>query len=152
MSFSAAANESLNTALTYNFSTPGTHIGHFSLTEDRLNIDNRRYFALDIIGEVRVLCVGEQTEYLALALNPHNAYVSAVSKDVSPNKIETGGVMILPTQCTPAEFETFPLEDYDVIILADVSEITRQSSTQNPKIHPAREKCYCICEQTQQYR
>ena len=130
VSFSAAANESLNTTLTYNFSTPGTHTGYFTLTEDRLNIDNRRYFALNIIGEVRVLCVGEQTEYLALALNPHNTSVlsatpnGAVSEDVSSNRIDTGGVMILPTQCTPAEFETFPLEDYDVIILADVSEIT----------------------------
>ena len=130
VSFSAAANESLNTTLTYNFSTPGTHTGYFTLTEDRLNIDNRRYFALNIIGEVRVLCVGAQTEYLALALNPHNTSVlstttnGAVSEDVSPNRIDTGGVMILPTQCTPAEFETFPLEDYDVIILADVSKIT----------------------------
>ena len=71
MSFSVAANESLNTTLTYNFSTPGTHIGYFTLTDDRLNIDNQRYFALDALGEVRVLCVGEQTEYLTLALNPH---------------------------------------------------------------------------------
>ena len=139
VSFSAAANESLNTTLTYNFSTPGTHTGYFTLTEDRLNIDNRRYFALDIIGEVRVLCVGEQTEYLALALNPHNtSALSAttddpVSKDISPNQINTGGVMILPTQCTPAEFETFPLEDYDVIILADIPKITALTVAQIQK-------------------
>ena len=139
VSFSAAANESLNTTLTYNFSTPGTHTGYFTLTEDRLNIDNRRYFALNIIGEVRVLCVGAQTEYLALALNPHNTSVlsttpnGAVSEDVSSNRIDTGGVMILPTQCTPAEFETFPLEDYDVIILADVSEITPSIDAQIQK-------------------
>ena len=136
VSFSAAANESLNTTLTYNFSTPGTHIGYLTLTEDRLNIDNQRYFALDVIGEVRVLCVGEQTEYLALALNPHNAPMpspvtgSAVSKDISRNTMDTNGVMILPTQCTPAEFESFPLEDYDVIILADVPKITRQVGVQ----------------------
>ena len=136
VSFSAAANESLNTTLTYNFSTPGTHIGSLTLTEDRLNIDNQRYFALDVIGEVRVLCVGEQTEYLALALNPHNTPLlssvtgDAVSKDTSPNTIDTNGVMILPTQCTPAEFESFPLEDYDVIILADVPKITRQIGAQ----------------------
>ena len=136
VSFSAAANESLNTTLTYNFSTPGTHIGYLTLTEDRLNIDNRRYFALDVIGEVRVLCVGEQTEYLALALNPHNALVSspvngaAVFRDTSPNTIDTNGIMILPTQCTPSEFESFPLEDYDVIILADVPKITRQIGAQ----------------------
>lgn len=131
VSFSAAANESLNTSLTYNFSTPGTHTGYFTLTSDRLNIDNRRYFALDVIGEVRVLCVGEQTEYLALALNPRNVSVpsagtdGAVSKDINP-----GGVMILPTQCTPHQFESFPLEDYDVIILADVPKITHQASAQ----------------------
>ena len=131
VSFSAAANESLNTSLTYNFSTPGTHTGYFTLTSDRLNIDNRRYFALDVIGEVRVLCVGEQTEYLALALNPRNISVpsaatgGAVSKDINP-----GGVMILPTQCTPHQFENFPLEDYDVIILADVPNITHQASAQ----------------------
>ena len=128
VSFSAAANESLNTTLTYNFSTPGTHTGYFTLTEDRLNIDNRRYFTLNIIGEVRVLCVGTQTEYLALALNPHknSRQQSAVSNQqrdflTAPRTADT---MILPTQCTPAEFETFPLEDYDVVILADVLEIT----------------------------
>ena len=139
VSFSAAANESLNTTLTYNFSTPGTHTGYFMLTEDRLTIDNRRYFALNIIGEVRVLCVGEQTEYLALALNPHNTSMlssttdGTVSEDVGPNRIDTGGVMILPTQCTSAEFETFPLEDYDVVILADVPRITRQIDAQIQK-------------------
>ena len=137
VSFSAAANESLNTTLTYNFSTPGTHIGYLTLTEDRLNIDNQRYFALDAIGEARVLCVGEQTEYLALALNPQNAPISsavsadAVSEGASPHTIiDTNGIMILPTQCTPTEFESFPLEDYDVIILADVPKITRQIGAQ----------------------
>ncbi len=136
VSFSATANESLNTSLTYNFSTPGTHTGYFTLTPDRLNIDNRRYFALDVIGEVRVLCVGEQTEYLALALNPRDVSLPsaatdpAVSKDINPDSINSGGVMILPTQCTPNQFESFPLEDYDVIILADVAEITPQAGAQ----------------------
>ena len=38
--------------------------------------------------------------------------------------------MILPTQCTPDEFVTFPLEDYDVIVLADVLTMSRQMSAQ----------------------
>ncbi len=97
---------------TYTFSTLGTHTGYFTLTSDRLNVDNRRYFAVEVLGEVRVLCVGEQTQYLALALNPDN------------------GTMILPTQCTPAEFETFPIEDYDVIILGDVPKISAQIGEQ----------------------
>ena len=136
VNFSAAADESLNTTLTYNFSTPGTHTGYLTLTEDRLNIDNRHYFALDVVGEVRVLCVGEQTEYLMLALNPNNfvsapsVITDAISQSTHQNERKSGGVMILPTQCTPTEFETFPLEDYDVIILADVQEISYRIRTQ----------------------
>ena len=141
VSFSAAANESLNTTLTYNFSTPGTHIGFLTLTEDRLNVDNQHYFALDVIGEVRVLCVGEETEYLTLALNPHKnsrqpSGVSHQQRDflnappTANSRQLTAGTMILPTQCTPTAFETFPLEDYDVIILADVPKITRQINAQ----------------------
>ena len=130
MSFSVAANESLNTTLTYNFSTPGTHIGYLTLTDDRLNIDNQRYFALDALGEVRVLCVGEQTEYLTLALNPHNpAALPVPSGNTYQDKENSSGVMILPTQCTPDEFVNFPLEDYDVIVLADVLTMSRQMST-----------------------
>ena len=131
MSFSVAANESLNTTLTYNFSTPGTHIGSFTLTDDRLNIDNQRYFALKALGEVRVLCVGEQTEYLTLALNPQNpATPPFPSGNTYQEKENNSGVMILPTQCTPDEFVTFPLEDYDVIVLADVLAISRQMRVQ----------------------
>lgn len=145
------ADETLNTTLTHNFSTPGTHTGYLTLTEDRLNIDNRRYFALEVIGEVRVLCVGEQTDYLMLALNPNNFVRSdqqsaigsqapvLADQTFSPatnaplqtdSRRPIANTMILPTQCTPAEFESFPLEDYDVIILADVPKITRQINTQ----------------------
>ena len=151
MSFSVAANESLNTTLRYNFTTPGTHIGYLTLTDDRLNIDNQRYFALNALGEVRVLCVGEQTEYLTLALNPrtYSGQQSAVSRQkesfvetgekdsnrhndqlIADSRLLTANVMILPTQCTPTEFDTFPLEDYDVIILADVLTMSRQMSAQ----------------------
>ncbi len=122
MNFSAEADESLlgrnsqghiaRHTLTHTFSTPGTHTGYFTLTSDRLNLDNRRYFAMDALGEIRVLCVGEQTQYLTLALNPGNS------------------TTILPTPCTPAEFETFPIEDYDVIILADVPKISSQIENQ----------------------
>ena len=143
MRFSVAANESLNTALTYKFSTLGTHIGYLTLTDDRLNVDNQRYFALDALGEVRVLCVGEQTEYLTLALNPHTdsnqrSGVSGQQEGIpSPENLfansrllmaDSQMPMILPTQCTPDEFVTFPLEDYDVIVLADVLTISHRMS------------------------
>lgn len=116
--FSATADESIMTTLTHTFSAPGTHTGYFALTDDRLNTDNRRYFALEALGEVRVLCVGDQTEYLKLALNPLG----------SKQTVEVP--MIQPTACTPAEFDTFPLEEFDIILLADGPEISTKGEAQ----------------------
>lgn len=120
--FSATADESIMTTLTHTFSAPGTHTGYFALTDDRLNADNRRYFALEALGEIRVLCVGEQTEYLKLALNP----LGSKQTVGAPVKLS----MVQPTACTPAEFETFPLEGYDVILLADVPQISTKGEAQ----------------------
>ncbi len=120
--FSATADESIVTTLTHTFSTPGTHTGFFELTADRLNADNRQYFALEALGEIRVLCVGDQTEYLNLVLNP------MVSKQTTEAPAQSS--MIQPTECTPAEFETFPLEGYDVILLADVPKISPKVKAQ----------------------
>lgn len=116
--FSTTADESIMTTLTHTFSAPGTHTGYFALTDDRLNTDNRRYFALEALGEVRVLCVGDQTEYLKLALNPLG----------SKQTVEVP--MIQPTACTPAEFDTFPLEEFDIILLADGPEISTKGEAQ----------------------
>ena len=120
--FSATANESVMTTLTHSFSAPGTHTGYFELTDDRLNMDNRRYFALDALGEIRVLCVSAQTEYLTLALNP----LQTPQMANAPAK----AAMIQPTACTPTEFEEFPLQEFDIILLADISTITKRAETQ----------------------
>ena len=119
---SAAADESIVTTLTHTFSDPGTYTGYFELTDDRLNIDNKRYFALEALGEIRVLCVSEQTEYLTLALNPLENKQN-VGAPVSP-------AMIQPTACTLTEFDTFPLEDIDVVLLADVPDISEKAEVQ----------------------
>ena len=157
MSFSVAANESLNTTLTYNFSTPGTHIGYFTLTDDRLNIDNQRYFALHALGEVRVLCVGEQTEYLTLALNPHRdsnqrSAVSGQQAGIRSSEdlfADSQMPMILPTQCTPNEFVNFPLEDYDVVATRGCADDVAPDECATPRIHPPRQKYHCLREQPQ---
>ena len=120
--FSVDANESIMTKITHTFSNPGTHTGFFELTGDRLNTDNRRYFAYDALGEIRVLCVSEKTEYLSLALNPltHKQTTGALVKSS----------MIQPTNCTPAAFETYPLQDFDVVLIADISKLSPESNTQ----------------------
>ena len=93
---------------THQFESPGTHTGYLELTADRLPIDNRRYFVLDAYGQIRVLCVGVQTMYLALALNP---VVQA-----QPNT----GSSFLPATASLEALEDLTLTEYDILILADV--------------------------------
>lgn len=117
--FSIDANESIMTKMTHTFTNPGTHIGFFELTADRLNTDNRRYFAFDALGDIRVLVVSDQTEYLSLALNP------LTQKQTTGASIRSS--MIHPTNCSPAAFETYPLQDFDIILIADLSKISPKS-------------------------
>lgn len=120
--FNADADEPVLTTITHNFASPGIHTGYFELTSDRLNVDNKRYFAVEVLGEIRVLCVGEQTDYLQLALNP---LYNRTGTDISLKSS-----MIHPVACTPVEFESFPLEDYDIIILSDVASLTARAKAQ----------------------
>ena len=120
--FTADADEPVLTTITHNFASPGIHTGYFELTSDRLNVDNRRYFTFEVLGEIRVLCVGEQTDYLQLALNPlYNRTGTEISLKTS---------MIHPIACTPEEFESFPLQDYDIVILSDVKFLTTETKAQ----------------------
>ena len=120
--FTADADEPVLTTITHNFASPGIHTGYFELTSDRLNVDNKRYFAFEVLGEIRVLCVGEQTDYLQLALNP--------SYNRTGTDISLKSSMIHPVACTEAEFESFPLQDYDIVILSDVESLTARAKAQ----------------------
>ena len=104
----AEASESVTLTFTHQFESPGTHTGYLELTADRLPIDNRRYFVLDAYGQIRVLCVGDQTMYLALALNP-----------AAQGQLNTGS-SFLPATASLEELEDLTLTEYDILILADV--------------------------------
>ena len=104
----AGAGESVTLTFTHQFESPGTHTGYLELTADRLPIDNRRYFVLDAYGQIRVLCVGVQTMYLALALNP--------AVQGQPNT----GSSFFPTTASLEALEDLTLTEYDILILADV--------------------------------
>lgn len=124
--FAADADEFVLTTITHSFVSPGIHTGFFELTSDRLNVDNKRYFSFEVLGEIRVLCVGEQTDYLKLALNPLRQRTGADA----PLKETNMATMIHPVACTEAEFETFPLQDYDIVILSDVEALTAQAKAE----------------------
>lgn len=104
----AGAGKSVPLTFTHQFGSPGTHTGYLELTTDRLPIDNRRYFVFDVYGQIRVLCVGDQTMYLALALNP--------AIQGQPNT----GSSFLPATAPVEALESLTLTAYDLLILGDV--------------------------------
>ena len=108
------AREAISPSLIHKFGSAGLYTGHVDLTPDRLSIDNRRFFAFHVYGQIRVLCVGEQTLYVSLALDPGNQLT--LSADFA----------ILPTNCALQEIGDFALEDFDVLILADVPEFSNR--------------------------
>ena len=118
-SFSAHPNELITKSISHNFPTPGFHIGSFELTSDRLNIDNKRYFVLKVLGDIRVLCVSDNNEFLILSLNPlFNA----------PESVGQGkNSMIQPIACYISEFDEYPLDNIDILLLTDVSSISEKS-------------------------
>jgi hypothetical protein len=109
ISVSVPKNDSTVQPFTHRFDLPGTHIGRLEITNDRLTIDDTRYFAINVYGQIKVLCAGEQTLYLTLALNP--------TTSVSP----TLNYSIMPTASSLKDLLQIPYDEYDVIIIADAS-------------------------------
>lgn len=113
-----ALHQSTTSTFSHRFESPSTHTGYVELSADRLMADNRRYFALRAYGNIRVLCVGDKTLYLTLALNPDAKLKPGVD------------YAILPTTCSVAAFDNFPLDDYEIVILADLLTLSRAARQQ----------------------
>ncbi|MBA2116572.1 hypothetical protein HOV93_37630 [Planctomycetes bacterium FF15] len=67
------------------FSLPGTHAVEFRLENDLLDTDNRRYLAVEVKPQLRILCLADDVpslKFLKLALDPSGAIQS-------PIKVET---------------------------------------------------------------
>lgn len=120
-SYSADPHELISKLISHSFLTPGFHFGSFELTPDRLNIDNKRYFVFKVMGDIRILCVSDNNEIIVLSLNPlHN----------SADKVGQGkNSMILPIECHISEFDEYPLDDIDIILLTDLTFISDKSQS-----------------------
>ena len=105
-------------SFTHIFKHPGTHIGEVRLTSDRLPLDNVRYFAIDVLGQIKVLCTGDYKFYVNLALNP----VTSLNPEEE--------FLILPVGCTVEELGTLSLDQYNVVVLVDVAELP-ENTVQN---------------------
>lgn len=95
----------------YTFSDPGIYKGEIRLETDKLSLDDVRYFVISVLGQLKVLVVGDSKPYLRTALNPS-----------MPS--ETGSVpLIIPVSCDVNELGTQKLENYSAVILADIARL-----------------------------
>ena len=106
--------ERVNLTFKHSFASPGIHTGYLELSPDRLPIDNRRYFAVESYKQLQALCVGNNNLYLSLGLNPE--------RELKPTEEYT----ILPSNCTANELKNFTFENFDILVLADLPELTDQ--------------------------
>jgi len=94
------------------FQHPGTHIGEIRLSPDRLSLDDVRYFAVDVLGQIKVLSAGEYKYYVNLALNP----VEASSPETQS--------LIVPVNCSIEELGSLSLEQYSIVVLVDIPRLS----------------------------
>jgi hypothetical protein len=98
-------------SFTHIFQHPGTHIGEIRLMADRLPLDDVRRFAIDIPGQIKVLCAGDHRFYVNLALNP----VTSLNPEAE--------FSILPVGSTIEELGTLSLDQYNVVVLANAPKL-----------------------------
>jgi len=116
------AGDNVIQSFTHQFNSPGTHTGKFVISSDRLTVDDVRYFAVKVYGQIKVLCVGKNSSYLSLALNPEiNENAADLSSPISGLVSE---YVFLPVICKPEELENMPFEEFDIVIISDIDGIS----------------------------
>lgn len=92
------------------FSLPGTHAVEFRLDDDLLSTDNRRYIAVEVKPQLRILCLADDVpslKFLKLALDPSDSIQS-------PVKVEAMSASALMD---------IDLLSYDAVYLSNVAQI-----------------------------
>jgi hypothetical protein len=107
------------------------------MTPDRLPLDDVRYFAVDVLGQIKVLCAGEsygqisgrppRTRGVRGNLNPLLYYVNLALNPVTSLNPEEE-FLILPVGCTVEELRTLSLDQYSVVVLVDVAEVPEDTA------------------------
>ncbi|MGQ9609913.1 MAG: VWA domain-containing protein, partial [bacterium] len=95
----------------YTFNDPGIHKCEVRLESDKLLLDDVRYLVVNVLGEIKVLVVGNNKFYTNLALNP------TISSETTPS-------LIIPISCDVNELGNQTLSKYSVVILVDVARLS----------------------------
>ncbi len=115
-----AVGEDQPVAFTHTFESAGDHLVEVQIDADPLKLDDRRWLAVPVREQVRVLLVDgnyktepfqSETDYLAQAL--------------SPESTSTGAPSVIKTDVIPeSEFARQELTPYDAVVLCNVAQFT----------------------------
>jgi len=123
-----ARGETLPRTLPYKFTTPGYHTVVAELRADGLVVDNRRYLAVRVEEDIKVLLVDgdpsadpleRETFHLEVALQPEDDAMGAVQGRFTPFE---------PVYVMPDQLDDHDLKEYEVVILANVGELTPEQA------------------------
>jgi hypothetical protein len=120
--------ETLPRSLPYKFTTSGYHTVIAELRSDGLVVDNRRYLAVRVEEDIKVLLVDgdptgdpleRETFHLEVALQPEDDAMGAVQGRFTPFE---------PVYVTPDQLDAHDFKEYEVVILANVGELTAEQA------------------------
>jgi hypothetical protein len=99
----------------HTFMTGGWHSGYIEVDDENLTLDNRRYFAVEVLDKFKVLAINgapsqverlDELFFLKKALNPDGQ---------SPIQVEAKG---------PAEVGAIKLDEYPLVLMANVESLS----------------------------
>ncbi|MFQ5866644.1 MAG: BatA domain-containing protein [bacterium] len=105
----------------YNFPQHGTYLGKVEIQQDSLRSDDRFYFKIQALKRIKVLLIdgdpgissfSSETFYLRVSLSPTSSGVSIAHSPLAVRVV------------TPDEFREEKLDDFSVIFLANVGNVT----------------------------
>jgi hypothetical protein len=102
----------------HTFTTGGWHSGYVEVPDDNLTLDNRRYFAFEVLDQVPVLAVNgapSQVPHLDELLYLKFALTGAQEPDKVPVKLK---------EIVPADLANADLTGYPLVILANVEALS----------------------------
>lgn len=120
--------ETLPRTLPYKFTTSGYHTIVAELRSDGLLLDNRRYLAVRVEEDIKVLLVDgdptadpleRETFHLEVALAPEDDAMGVVEGRFTPFE---------PVYVMPDQLDDYDFAEYEVVILANVGEVTPEQA------------------------
>jgi hypothetical protein len=106
-------------AFSYRFDAPGDHVAEVRVDEDRLQIDDHRWLALQVKRAIRVLCIDGHP-----SATPFEGAADYLAYALAPRGRESDRTVVYPHVVPESRLLEVDLDQYDCVFLANVAQFT----------------------------